>query len=175
MLDTMTLTKTFGALFGAFLLYLLAHWGAETVYHIGAGHGKESHGVAEALALEFIEENAGRDEGTEAVDFAVLLEAADPGKGAKVFAKCKACHALEDGKNGTGPHLHQLFSRAIASVTGFGYSSAMADLEGIWDVEKMNAFVENPKAFLPGTNMTFAGLKREKDRANLISYLLTLE
>ncbi|SHE74943.1 sulfur dehydrogenase subunit SoxD [Ruegeria intermedia] len=97
--------------------------------------------------------------------------------GKKVFKKCSACHQVGDGaKNKTGPHLNGLIGRTIGSVDGFGYSSVFkqANEEGrIWDQAALDAFLAKPKAYMTGTKMSFAGLKKEQDRAALNAYLAT--
>lgn len=111
MLDTMTLTKVVGSLCGALLVFLLGNWVAEEVYHMGGAHGEE-YAVGYYIEVETAEEEF---EEEEEVDFAELVAMADTGKGAKVFGKCKACHKLEDGANGTGPHLYQVVDRVVAA------------------------------------------------------------
>jgi cytochrome c len=173
MLDTMTLTKAGGALCGAFLIFLLGKWAAESIYHVGApgGHGEE---MVQAYSIDTGEAEASAEgEGEAAVPFADLLAAADPAAGEKVFGKCKSCHKL-DGSNGTGPHLDGVIDRAVGSVADFTYSEAMAGHGGNWDVESMNAFLENPKGYVPGTKMSFAGLPKPEDRANVVAYLQSL-
>ena len=96
-------------------------------------------------------------------------------KGAKVFKKCSACHKLEDGANGTGPYLYGVVGRPIGSASGFGYSSAMAAKGGDWTPEALDAFLLKPSADIPGTSMSFAGLKKQGDRVNLIAYLDSLD
>jgi cytochrome c len=106
--------------------------------------------------------------------FADVLAAADPAAGEKVFGKCKACHKL-DGTDGTGPHLNGVVNRAKASVGGFGYSEALVAMAAdAWSPENLNGFLENPKGYMPGTKMSFAGLGKVEDRANVIAYLATL-
>jgi cytochrome c len=171
MFDTMTMTKITGALCGTLLVFLLGNWVAETVYHVGSdGHGDDH---AMAYPIEVAEES-GDATAEEGPDFAELLAAADAGKGEKVFGKCKACHKLEDGANGTGPHLFSSVGRDIGSVAGFGYSDVLASLDGNWTPEALNGFLENPKGYAPGTKMGFAGLKKVEDRANVIAYLETI-
>ena len=171
MLDTMTLTKAAAGLFGALLIYLLANWVAEELYHVGGdGHGGDH---AQAYVIDTgAEEDTGEEEAE--IDIAALVASADVGKGEKVFGKCKACHKLEDGANGTGPHLYDLVDRAVGSVDGFGYSGALVAVAETWNVEDLSAFLENPKKFAPGTKMTFSGRKKPEDRANLIAYLDTI-
>ena len=95
----------------------------------------------------------------------------DPAKGEKVFRKCKACHALEAGKNKVGPSLAGIFGRTAGSVEGFKYSDAMKESGVVWDDATIDEYMVKPKDFIPGNKMTFAGLKKEKDRVNLIAYL----
>ena len=109
------------------------------------------------------------------MSIAELLAAADIERGEKGFSKCKACHKLEDGENGTGPHLFSVVDREIATVSDYSYSPAMAGFGGTWDAEALNSFLENPKKFMPGTKMSFAGLRKDTDRANLIAYLATIK
>ena len=100
--------------------------------------------------------------------------AGDAAKGEKVFKKCKACHAVEEGKNKTGPSMYGVVGRAAGSVEGYKYSNAMAGSGLVWDAETLDGFLTKPKKYLKGTKMSFAGLKKEKDRANVIAYLATL-
>ena len=92
-------------------------------------------------------------------------------KGKKVFGKCKACHKLGDGENGTGPNLYQIVGRQMASVTEFKYSGSFKGLEGQWTKDELNQFLTKPSNYIPGTSMSFAGLGKVTDRANLIAYL----
>jgi cytochrome c len=104
-----------------------------------------------------------------------LLTAADIEAGMKVAKKCAACHTLtKGGKNKIGPGLWNIVGAKKADVAGFSYSSAMKDKGGEWSYENLNAFLFKPKAYLPGTKMSFGGLKKAKDRANLIAYLRSL-
>nr|WP_321454517.1 cytochrome c family protein [uncultured Cohaesibacter sp.] len=111
------------------------------------------------------------------VDFATLLANADADKGARVAKKCVACHTFEaDGGNKTGPNLHGVVDRAVASVADFKYSDAMHSFgEGkSWDPETLSTYLTKPKDLVPGTAMAFAGLKKAEDRANLIGYIKSL-
>ncbi len=92
--------------------------------------------------------------------------------GAQVFNKCKACHsATKDGKNKFGPKLWGVVDRAKASVVGYKYSAALSGLGGKWSAADLDAFLNSPKKFAPGTKMPFAGLKKAADRAALIAFL----
>lgn len=109
------------------------------------------------------------------VPFATLLASADPAKGEAVFAKCKSCHTIEEGApNGIGPNLHGVVGEGVGvGAGGFAFSDALKGVGGEWTFEKLNEWLTSPKAFAPGTKMTFAGLPKPEDRANLIAWLNT--
>jgi len=164
----MTLTKVVAALCGALLIFLLGKWAAEEMYHMG-GHGEASYVIE-------IESDEDTDMGSEAeVSFDELMAAADVAKGAKVFKKCGACHKLDDAVNSTGPYLYGVVGRSVGIADGFGYSAAVSGLGGEWTPERMSEFLTKPKAFAPGTTMSFAGLKKVSDRVNVIAYLDSLD
>lgn len=171
MFDTMTMTKVMGALCGSLLIFLLGSWGADALYGSAGGHG-DHHEQAYVIEVEGGDDHA--EEVVEEVDFASIMASADVAKGAKVFSKCKACHKIEDGANATGPHLFGVVERAIASVDGFGYSDVLAGKGETWTIENLNGFLEKPKNWAPGTKMSFAGLKKIQDRANIIAYLQSI-
>lgn len=173
MFDTMTITKAGGALCGAFLIFLLGKWAAESLYNTGvASHGGEE--VAQAYTVDTGAAEGGEAPAAEAgPDFATLFAAADAAAGEKVFGKCKACHKV-DGNNGTGPHLDGVVGRAVASIADFGYSDGMKAHGGDWTPEALNEFLTNPKGVVAGTKMSFAGLPKPEDRVNVIAYLASL-
>lgn len=167
MFDTMTNTKILGGVCGTFLVFLLLNWAGEGLFHVGAsGHGDEE--MAQAYVIETGESEAAEDEVE--VPFAEVLATASAEDGAKVFRKCQACHKL-DGSNGTGPYINGIVGRDIAAVDGFNYSNVLAEMEGDWTPEALDGFLENPKGYAPGTKMSFAGLGKVEDRANLVAYL----
>jgi len=106
-----------------------------------------------------------------------LIAAADPAAGEKVFKACATCHSVEKGgPDGIGPNLWNTMSRGIATHGGYAYSEAMAAHKGEkWDYDALNHFLWKPKVFVPGTKMTFIGLKKPEDRAAVIAYLRTKE
>lgn len=172
MFDTMTITKAGGAACGALLVYLLAGWAAEVIYTEPHHYGEEH---AQAYTIDTGAEEETADAGAEAeVDFATVFAAADAAAGEKVFAKCKSCHKI-DGADGVGPHLNGVVDRAKASAAGFAYSEgALAQAGQSWTPENLNGFLTNPKEYMPGTKMSFAGLPKVEDRANVIAYLATV-
>ncbi len=99
----------------------------------------------------------------------------DAAAGEKVFRKCKACHAVGEGaENKVGPVLNGIVDRAFGAVEGFSYSDALmeAAAEGkAWTPEELDAFLQKPRSYLKGTKMSFAGLRKDEDRANVIAYL----
>ena len=104
-----------------------------------------------------------------------MLALADLNKGQQLFKKCGACHTPnKDGKHGTGPNLWSVVGNKKASKTGYAYSSAMLAAGGNWDYEALNAYLDNPKAFIPKNKMTFVGLKKPEERAAVIAYLHSL-
>jgi cytochrome c len=107
-------------------------------------------------------------------DWGTVLPKADLAAGEQVFAKCQSCHSLT--ANGTGPNLTGVVGRKPGSEAGFAYSPAMQAFgakQPIWDYEHVYEFVKNPQAYIPGTKMTFVGLKKPEDRINVIAFLHT--
>jgi cytochrome c len=104
-----------------------------------------------------------------------LLASSDAAKGENAAKKCAACHTFnKGGPNRVGPNLWGLINRPKASEAGFNYSAAMKSKGGEWTYEDLNKFLANPKGFVQGTNMQFAGLTRSSERADVINYLHTL-
>jgi cytochrome c len=97
----------------------------------------------------------------------------DAKKGAKLFkAKCAQCHTCEKGGNNKqGPGLYGVFGRQSGTVDGFPYSEANKESGIVWSHKHMFEYLINPKKYIPGTKMVFAGLKKDKERADLIAYM----
>lgn len=108
----------------------------------------------------------------EGPSLAVLLAEASADSGERVFRKCQACHTLEQGgRNGTGPNLYDVVGRALGATAGFRYSDALLGHGGDWGYEELDAYLENPRKAIPGNKMSFAGLRKTTDRADVIAYL----
>ncbi len=102
-----------------------------------------------------------------------MLASADAANGEKVAKKCTACHSFDDGgPNKVGPNLYDIVNRPIGGHGGFSYSDVLAGMsDQAWDYEALNGFLHKPKDWAPGTKMSFAGLKKAGDRADIIAYM----
>ncbi|MDB5559106.1 MAG: cytochrome c family protein, partial [Enterovirga sp.] len=117
----------------------------------------------------------GGDQQAQAEPLPVRLASADPAKGQASSKKCLACHVLEKGgPNKIGPGLYGVIGHPKAGHAGFNYSAAMKAKGGEWTFDDLDHFLANPKGYVPGTIMAFAGISNPKERADLIRYLQTL-
>ena len=108
----------------------------------------------------------------EVVDIKALLAMGDLAHGEKVFKKCSACHMIAaDGKNKIGPNLWSVIGRTAGAINDYNYSKAMKAYAKEWTFEEMNSYLIKPQAYIKGTKMAFAGLRKEKDRASVILYM----
>lgn len=135
---------------------------AENAFKVEIGDGTQVAATTEAPA------------GPEPIS--ALLASADAAAGEKVFKKCSACHTVENGgKDKIGPNLWNVVNAAPASRDSFSYSGALTGIsDKPWDYEALNLFLASPKTYAPGTKMSYGGLKKTQDRANLVAYLRTL-
>lgn len=136
---------------------------------------KEHRPETMGYAIEGVEEEGGAGAAAE-LPLPNLLAKADVKAGEALFAKCKACHTAEQGgANGIGPNLYGVVGEAVAAGRGgFAFSDALKAKGGKWDFESLDAWLKNPKAYADGTKMSFAGLPKAEDRANVIVYLNSL-
>lgn len=162
-MNTMEITKLVGGFCGALLVFLLINTAAEAIF--------STHSETVAFVIEGVDTGgSGGEDVTQDVDVAALVASADASKGEAIFKKCAACHKL-DGNNAVGPHLDAVVGRPVASVADFAYSDGMHAHGGDWTPEALFAFLENPKKVVSGTKMSFAGLPKPEDRANVIAFL----
>jgi len=165
---------TFNKVAGAVLATGLAIVGLREISSgVFAPHPVEKPGYAITVA----EDTGGGGAAAEApIDWGTVLPVADVKAGEAVFAKCKSCHTIEaGGANGTGPNLHGVLGKKSGQHAGFAYSPAMIEhgTHGVWTFEETSEFLKAPQKHLPGTKMTFVGLKKPEDRINLLAYLNT--
>ena len=95
----------------------------------------------------------------------------DPAQGQRAFNKCRTCHEVEREQNKIGPHLVGIFGREAGAVEGFNYSDALKESGVVWDDETIAEYVRNPRDFIPGNRMAFAGIRNEQEVMDLLAYL----
>jgi len=113
-----------------------------------------------------------KTETVEEINIAALLALGSVEHGASVFKKCSACHVVEKGgPNKIGPALYGVLGRKVAAIDDYKYSQALTGYDKEWTFEEMNGYLKKPQAWIKGTKMSFAGLRKEKDRASVILFL----
>jgi cytochrome c len=174
-MDSFEFNKIAGAVLGALLFVMGTGLVADVIF---APRGPQVAGyllpVPDAAAPAAAEAAPAQ----EAIPLPVLLAKADPAKGAGLVKACQACHAFEkDGANKVGPGLYGVVGNVMASHAGFKYSEALKERGAkgdVWSFESLDKFIANPKGYVPGTVMAYAGLKEADRRADIIAYLRTL-
>jgi cytochrome c len=169
-MDSFEWNKIIGAVLGTAIFIFVIRLVAENVYETEkpAKPGYTVEGVVE-------ESTGGAAPVAETMpDWGTVLAKADTGAGKTVSAKCEQCHDLSSAKaTKIGPPLYGVVGRARASVAGFSYSSAMKAKGGEWTFDELFKFIHSPGAYIPGTKMSFAGVRRADDHINLIAFLRT--
>jgi cytochrome c len=171
-MNSYELNKIFGAVVGSFLTitaigylsYILVHPKQleKSVLDIKV---ESAAGAAQATA----------EPAAQIDPIAPLLASANAGAGAALLRNCTSCHTFEKGgRNGVGPNMWGVVGNMKGATAGFQYSPQLVGKAGEWGYEELNQFLANPRAYVPGTRMAYAGMRRAEDRANLIAHLRTL-
>ena len=170
--DSFEFNKIAGAVLGACLMVFVLSEVAHLIFYTKTP-------ATPGFAVEIADAAAPPAEAApaaEAAPIAKLLQTASAEKGQAVAKACAACHDMSSANtNKVGPGLWNIVDQQIAHHAGFAYSDALkakADQKWTWD--NLNAFLANPKGFAPGTKMSYAGVKKDDQRADLIAYLRTL-
>ena len=172
-MDSFELNKIIGAVLGTCILLLVTSFAANALF---ASKAPEKPGFAIAAK----EAESGAKEGAAAAapsePIEKLLQTASVEKGQAAAKVCTTCHTFEkNGPNRVGPNLYGIVGdKRGEDRNGFNFSAAMKAKGGTWTYDDLNKFLTNPKAFIPGTAMGFAGIQKDSQRADVIAYLRTL-
>ena len=176
------LNKIMGALLATALFMMGLATLPSLVFGGSGGHygdKEEPATLSEKMCSQFhycieIAEAASAGAAVEAVfDLGAALLTADLTRGERTFSgQCAACHTITPGgANGTGPNLHNTIGADKARIAGFNYSGALSNAEGAWSYENMDAWLKSPAGYVRGTSMSFAGIRKDAYRVNVIAYL----
>ncbi len=171
-MDSFEFNKFAGAVLGSVLFILAVSMLADALYETEEAN-PQAYAVA---ALEEGGEGGGAAEEAKEVPLATLLAQADVARGEKASKKCTACHTFEEGGPARiGPNLYAIVGAKHAHMAGFAYSAAMQEKSSeIWNFEELDHFIADPRGYIPGTAMSFAGIKKPQERADLLVYLNSL-
>jgi cytochrome c len=164
------LNKYLGALLGTCLILLAVHLATGAIFSTPAP-------AKPGYEIVVKEEAPGKAEAAKPAEQPIetLLASASTEHGATLAKQCAICHNLQEGQGPkVGPDLYNVVGRKIASVPGFNYSAALKGMSGTWTFDELNKWLSDPRAMVPGTAMTFAGMPNEKQRADIIAFLDTL-
>jgi len=174
-MDSWTFNKIAGAVLGTLILVLVIKFSTDAIFEV-------EKPTKEAYHVEGVVETASTGGGTAAPteepipDWGTVLPKADVNAGKDIASRCQQCHDIsKGGPNKIGPELWNVVGRNRATEAGFSYSSAMSSDHNPWTYDKLFKFTHQPQMFVPGTKMSFAGLRSADDRINLIAYLRTQE
>jgi len=169
-MDSFEINKIIGAVLLTALIVIGLGKFTDLLFHVD----KPKQSAYRIEGLETVISSSAKEIGKieEKVDINSLLAMGSVAHGEKVFKKCSACHMIaSDGKNMIGPNLWSVFGRTAGSVSDYKYSKAMVAYGKEWTIEEMNSYLIKPQAYVKGTKMAFAGLRKEKDRASVILFM----
>ena len=168
-MDSFELNKIIAAILMVALLVIGLGKVADSVFHVNK---PENPGYQVDVESSLASNTSQAAEVIEKVDIAAIMALGDISSGEKIFKKCVACHSInKGGKNKIGPALYNVVGRAVGGVDDYKYSKTLASYGKNWTFEELNGFLQKPASYLKGTKMSYAGLRKEKDRASIIKYL----
>jgi cytochrome c len=170
--------KIAGAVLLAGVIAMVCGLASEGLYGSSEhGHGKEAKRGFTIAGAETASEGGAPAAAEAPVDIAPFMAKADAAAGQNIVKKCTSCHTFDKGgKNGVGPNQWGLVGNHFGHEATYSYSPAIAALKDKkWGPQELSEFLHNPKKFIPGNKMSFAGIKDPQERANLIAYLSTLK
>lgn len=138
------------------------------------GTGSQASAQAETPApvQQTVEETASPAAEESPASAVLSLDSADLANGARQYRRCQSCHTLaEGGRHTIGPNLHGVIGAPAASQSDFAYSPRLRESGLVWDLETLNAWIENPRALVPQNRMSFVGLRNAEDRRDVIAYI----
>ena len=168
-MDSFELNKIIAAILMVALLVIGLGKIADGVFHVKK---PKNPGYQIEVESQLISATSQTTEVVEKIDIAAVMALGDIASGEKIFKKCAACHSInKGGKNKIGPALYNVVGRAVGGVDNYKYSKTLASYNKEWTLEELNGFLTKPSSYLKGTKMSYAGLRKEKDRASVIKYL----
>ena len=168
-MDSFELNKIIAAILMVALLVIGLGKIADGVFHVKK---PKTPGYQVEVENQLASNTSEAAEVVEKIDITAIMSLGDITSGEKIFKKCAACHSInKGGKNKIGPALYNVVGRAVGGVDDYKYSKTLASYGKNWTFEELNGFLQKPASYLKGTKMSYAGLRKEKDRASIIKYL----